>query len=218
MVEPRPEHRAKRRPAHRAPGHRRKVGPVALGLAVVPVLVIGGGATGAYWTGSDTVETGSLTAGTLDVVLNGDTDDDVTLTGLAVSDLLPGDARASTLAVSNVGLEASVRTTVTGRATGPLASSLQVELYDNGTAATPGSSTTGYTGTCTGTRVAGPVALGGTDTSLVSVAASAALPALAPGASRTMCVRVVLPAAAPISAQGQTASITLTLVGRSVVR
>lgn len=203
---------------HRArPGARRLMAPATLLVAVVLGLTWGGGVTGAYWTESATVSPGTVEAGTLDVVLNGDSDDDVSLTGLAVADLLPGESRAATIAVANVSQQAPVRLSVQGRASGTLAPALRVQLFDGGTATNTGNGSTGYSGACSGTSVAGPSALTASDSTLVSVAASDARPAIAAGGTRSLCVRVSLPATAPESFS-QSATIVLTVTGRSVVR
>ncbi len=203
---------------HRArSGSRRLILPSALVVLAAVGLVGGGGVTGAYWTESTSVPAGVVSAASLDVTVNGEADDDVTLSGLAVADLLPGESRAANISVANISQQAPVRLSVQGRATGTLAPALRVELFDGGTATNVGNGSVGYSGSCAGTAVAGPTALGPADATLVSVADSDARPAIAPGATRSLCVRVSLPATAPDSFS-QTGTIILTVTGRSVVR
>jgi predicted ribosomally synthesized peptide with SipW-like signal peptide len=199
-----------------APRRGRRLGGLVLMALTACLTLLGATGTAAYWSVDDTVSPATLRAGTLDVVLNGDADDDVALATLDVPDLLPGDSRAATLTVVNASDRARLRYTVTGQGSGLLLPNLRVELY-TGTATNTGSTTTGYASGCSGAVLTGPVTLTTASTSLLGVAASDARPALAPTNGETLCVRVSLPVDAPQVAQGRSGAVSFLVTGRSVV-
>jgi len=199
-----------------APRRGRRLGWLVLIAATACLTMLGATGTAAYWSTDDSISPGTLQAGTLDVVLNDDPDDDVALTTLNVPDLLPGDSRAATLTVVNASDRARLRYSVTGQGSGLLLPNLRVELY-TGTATNTGSTTTGYASACSGALLTGPVTLTTTSTSLLDVAASDARPSLAPTSGETLCVRVSLPVDAPQVAQGRSGAVSFLVTGRSVV-
>ncbi|WP_229051185.1 hypothetical protein [Aeromicrobium sp. Leaf350] len=204
------EHRARTRP-------RRRLARAAVGAVVLFLLVTGTNATGAYWTGSATVTLPTLSSGTLDIGLNGSASDTVALSGLTITDMLPGDSRAATLTVSNIGVESRLRFTVAGRGTGTIATSLQVQLF-SGTATNTGNGTVGYSSSCSGASLGPAVTLATSDTTLLTVAASNAMAAIAPNGTQNVCAQVSLPQTATQGAQPRTGTVVLVVTGRSVVR
>lgn len=184
---------------HRAERHRSGRLRAALGLGVVASLGVGG--TWAHWTDEVSVTGTRLTAGTVDLKVNGQ--DAVSgYTALTLSAMVPGNSAAAVLTVTNAGT-APVKYTATSTATNADGKGLGAALRAKVTAdaAVTG---TAPAATCAGTALAGSgTTLGG---SLLSTGRL-----LAPGASGSLCVQVTLPDAAPSSLQGATTDVVLTL-------
>jgi predicted ribosomally synthesized peptide with SipW-like signal peptide len=175
----------------------------ALGLGVV--LTVGVTSTFAYWTDSITVSGATITAGTIDLKVNGN--DTVTgFTTLNISTMVPGNSTAAVLTIANTGtapLKYTGSTTATNADGKNLAGALTVKV--TGDTATSG---TAPAVACAGTALAGAgTTLNG---SLLSSGRQ-----LAAGASEKVCVQVTLPAAASTSLQGATTSVVVTLTGTS---
>lgn len=191
---------------------------VLVAVAVVSLLTVR--FTEASWTGADVVAPGPLAAGNLQVQLSptpgGTASDSVTLGGFGIGDMLPGDSRAAIVSVRNSSVQTPLTFRVRARATtADLATALRIQVWLGGTASSTGSSTTGYSGSCSSTTALGPqTALAVTDTSLTTGSTGP----LAPAATQDVCVRVSLPADAPQQAQGRSSTITLTVDARSEVR
>ena len=73
-----------------------------LGLTIAALLIIGiiGGGTFAYFSDTETSVSNTLTAGTLDLNINGG---DIAITTLSVSDVAPGDSGSDNSTIANVG-------------------------------------------------------------------------------------------------------------------
>lgn len=73
-----------------------------IGLTVAALLIIGiiGGGTFAYFSDTETSVSNTLTAGTLDLNINGG---DIAVTTLSVSDVAPGDSGSDNSTLANIG-------------------------------------------------------------------------------------------------------------------
>ncbi|MBO3665107.1 hypothetical protein [Microbacterium stercoris] len=188
--------------------------PTGIGAVLVAgtLLLWGGQTTAATWSGAASAEAGGLTHGTLDLRWNDDADDAVALADWGLSGMLPGDSRAVTITVSNPSLASSLAYDVHARATNPaLAPQLTLELFLEGTATNTGSAATGFSGSCSGTSLGSAQPLTTGDAPYGAVAGP-----VAPGASHTLCARIVFVSTAPASVQGQTAQVVLTALVRQL--
>jgi hypothetical protein len=179
---------------------------------VATVLIAHLPGTGAFWAGGTTVDAGPVSSGRLDVKVAADgsaAGDSVTLGSFGLSDMLPGDSRAATITVTSASIEAPLSFDVRARATtAGLGDVLRIQLWEGG-------STVGWSGTCSGgTALGAESTLGLSDATLTS----SRVGPLQPGATRTLCVRVSLPATAPASAQGLSSTISLSFDAVSVAR
>jgi hypothetical protein len=186
---------------------------------VATVLIAHLPGTGAFWAGGTTVDAGPVSSGRLDVKVAADgsaAGDSVTLGSFGLSDMLPGDSRAATITVTSASIEAPLSFDVRARATtAGLGDVLRIQLWEGGSASSTGSSTVGWSGTCSGgTALGAESTLGLSDATLTS----SRVGPLQPGATRTLCVRVSLPATAPASAQGLSSTISLSFDAVSVAR
>lgn len=164
-------------------------------------LVLGVGATGtmAYWSDNATVSGATFTAGTLDLQLNDEVDDDYAFTTLNASDLIPGSSVAATLNVQNKSQGASFTYAMSASATNGdgknLAGTLTLIVRAGGTS-------TGTT--CTGgTAVISRTGLAGGAVTFPNT--------LAPSGADSLCFQVGLPAGAPASVQGASTAATFTV-------
>lgn len=205
-------HRAAKRPG----GPRRVLSAL---MAVLGAVVLLGSVQGtfAFWSDEASMSTGSLTAGTLDVTLDGNLAGRAndggtwTQTTFALDAMLPGESRATSFAVRNAGTS-GLTYAVAGSATGALAPALRFSVYAGGAAANTGTAAAGNrAGSCAGAAVATDVTL---------AAASAVLTAtrrtLASGASEQVCVIARLTLDAANGMQGATATATFAFNGRQV--
>ncbi|MCL8027367.1 SipW-dependent-type signal peptide-containing protein [Nocardioides bruguierae] len=199
-------------PAHRARSsgrtHLRRAAWL-LGLALVALLVVR--PTWAAWTDSAQLTGTTVTAGTLDLRLDGA--DSRATTTLSMPVMVPGSSSAELVSVQNNGT-AKLTWTFSGSLSGTgasayaSASALTVTVRSGATVSGSGSAAT-----CSGgTALASSVALGTTSTSLVTAQGP-----LAAGGSTSVCVQVTLDAAAPSTLMGATASVALTAGASSVV-
>lgn len=193
------------------PGRRRARrahdGGVRALLSLGLVAAVGASGTLAYWTDSVTVSGTTLSAGTLDLRVNGS--DTVTgFTTMNIATLVPGNTTAAVLTVTNNGT-APLRYSLDAAATNAdgkgLGAALTVKITAD--AATTGSSPSV---TCAGS------ALAGSGSAFAADLVPAASPRqLAAGASETLCVQATLPSNAASSLQGATTDVTFTATGRS---
>jgi predicted ribosomally synthesized peptide with SipW-like signal peptide len=191
----------------------------ALGLLVVPAAM----GTMAYWTDTATVDSGSITAGSMDLQLQtpasgsswvhqgaGTTTTDAVLT---ISNLTPGESQAFNFAARNVGrppftYQATVArggtwTFVDSAGGGPVT----VRFYAGASARASNTSTYPRAGTCTGTaQAAGAVRVGASSATVVPTRP------LASGASEQLCVVVAMAADAVTANQGRQGTIQLAFV------
>lgn len=174
-----------------------------LTTAVALLLTVGGAGTLGWWNDTATVQGAALSAGTLDVEVDGVEGNPTahTWTALTMADMAPGEARAAQLIVANAG-STPFTWSVTGRSTGTLTGALDLLARAGGTVTTDAtyprvdtcSGSGGTVGALTGAHA--PVDVGGTLT-------------LVPGAQTTLCVVVTLRADAAGSYQGATGAVEL---------
>lgn len=211
-------HRARRRPwPRRVSGRSRAL----LSLAAVGALAVGMGTQGtfAYFTDKATATTGSFTAGTLDVTLNGS----ASTTGLAnnpgtttvasftLGTMVPGESVATTIAVASAGSVPFVYT-VSGTAPGTLATGLAFSVYAGTANAATGTQAAGTRAqTCSGTALATNVVLAATSTPLVSTARN-----LAAAGSENLCVIATLSTSAANALQGATTTANIVFDAKQV--
>ena len=202
MREPR---RTERPGRHRR--RRRGAGPLSAGVAALGLVLLATGRTAAFWTDEGSVTGTSLTAGTIDLRVDGQ-DVVVGYASLSASAMVPGSSRAAVLVVANAGT-AALSWTATTTATDPGGRGLAgyVTVRATGDAATAGS---GTAMTCPGPALVGSGS--SLNASLVSTPRR-----LDPGGSETLCVQLTLSATAPSSLQGATTTIELVVTGTSAV-
>lgn len=191
-------------------------------LSLGVLAALGATSTSAYWTDEASVTSGPISSATLDLTAGPSTGSEfLTGTGpnnwsyaaLTLTDMVPGESVSKTVVVRNSGtapfkFNATVQSSTNDLTSG--SSGLQVVIVDQSTAAAP-------TGTQAGGDRAGGCT-GGTQvfSGFVSTTASGnILPAdvalATAGATRSLCVRVVLNSAAPNSLQGKTTTVVLSL-------
>ncbi len=204
------------RRAVRAAGRRRARGRQGLvrGLPLRAVLslglVAGVGATGtyAYWTDSVAVSGTTISAGTIDLKVNG-SDTVTSYTTMNLSTMVPGNTVAGVLTVTNSGtapLHYYVDSAASNGDGKGLGAALTVKV--TGDSATTGSSPSV---TCAGSALAGT----GTSFSSSLVGSSGSPRLLAAGASETLCVQASLASNASTSLQGATTNVTFAFSGTS---
>ncbi len=177
-------------------------------LTKTRLLLCGTALTGVIWAGtfatfSDSGTAGStFTAGTVDLLISGDTDDAYAFTSIEMGNMKPGDAKYAPLTLANSGTLGFSYSMATS-ATNPDSKNLRDQL-------TLESRLVANTAACDSAGV-------GFDASLTTVTASGALSAaavssrtLAAGASEVLCFKVQLPSAAGDGYQGATTTATFT--------
>lgn len=187
------------------------------------------GATGtmAYWTDEATVVTSSIQTGTLDLTagpttgaefLSGTGPNSWSFTAFTMSDIVPNESLSRTVVVRNSGsaafrFNATVVTSTNDLTSG--SAGLQVQVYDNSTAATAtGSQTNGNrAGDCTGGTLVYTQFV--STTSTTSVFATPVTLASS-GSTRNLCVRAQLNSTAPNSLQGKSTAITMSFTATQV--
>jgi predicted ribosomally synthesized peptide with SipW-like signal peptide len=178
-------------------------------------VLVGVGVTGtfAFWTDDVAISGTSLTAGTLDLQVNGA--DAATTTTLSMADMVPGSSSAEVLTVENNGT-APLKYAMTGGLTGTdaaafsAATALKLTVVVGGT-----KSGTGNSSTCTGgTATLGPAAL--TTTTSTPIIGTGRGPLAASG-TEALCFQVTLDPTAPSTLQGKSATATFTVTGTSDV-
>lgn len=197
---------------HRAERERRGLAALPLGalLAVGFVGTLGGAGTLAYWNDTSTVQGGTVTAGSLDVKVDGQQGNPSSYAwkALQMTNMAPGERVAASLPISNAGTTPFTYA-VTGAATGVPASGVAsmlpqvtVKAYVGATASAR-ATTYPRKETCSGGTEALTVVL---DETTEPVVPSGAV--LAPGESTTLCVTLELAQAAPNDVQGATMTPT----------
>jgi len=174
-------------------------------LALGILACLGSVGTLAAWTRSATIPGDTVTAGSVDLLLNG-SDGPVAVTSMNLAGMLPGNSTAASLYISNAGFS-PLEYTAVSTATNPdgkgLANSIVLKV--TGATVTSGSAPAK---SCAGTALPGSgTAFNGDLLSQPRV--------LQPGESEDVCVMATLASAAPSSVQGGTTTATLTFQGRS---
>lgn len=173
---------------------------ILAGMAVL-VMLVSASTTGALWQDQAAVDAGSVTSGSLVLLVEGQ-EETYVFTGLTASNLVPGQSVRAPLSISNGGSTDMVYglTAVTTAAAGPadeaLAASLRLTVTDDAA--------------CNGpqTQDAGLPFQAPMDT-----AATFAGRELAPSAFETLCIEVELDANAPIAAASGSTAATFTFRG-----
>jgi predicted ribosomally synthesized peptide with SipW-like signal peptide len=176
-------------------------------------VVLGFGAVGtaAYWTDQATLASTTFQTGTLDLKLDGNLPGQggsYTKTSLGLTDMIPGESVAVTVAVSNAGT-VGFKYTAKAYNTGGLSSGLRWTVVANSTASNSGSASAGNrTGTCgSGTTTASAVTLStnsGSPTTVIGTART-----LASTAAENVCIIGAVASSADNSLQGTSATGTL---------
>lgn len=215
---------------HVRPALRRRSGRTRMWLSLGLALGLGSVGTMALWSTTVTAVPGTVTAGQLDVLVNGvlsgqaNRDGTTTMTW-SVTNLLPGESQAYALPVSNGGVSTiPLDVRLSAYASGALGPALRVQVYRSGTPTnTGGSASTPLashyrTGTCTGTA-AGSAQAVGTSAATATVVDATKVP-LTVGASTTYCVIVSMDSAATTynTAAYRDAKATLSIVVRGTQR
>ncbi len=192
----------------------------ALALLAAVVLGVSGASTYAYWQDSARVTTGAITAGTLDLQVDGAAVGQGTpyaKTSVTANNLYPGERVAYPLEIRNVG-GASVRYSATvtrgeSPAWGYDSTAITLQVFVGAT--TSAGTTYPRNGSCQGTAL---------NTSPLAVAASGAPQQvftgrgpLGGGATETLCLLVAMPVAAANVNQGKTGALAIDLVAEQVV-
>jgi len=188
-------------PRRRQPGRIRAV--LTLGAAL-GVAAIG---TGAYWTDQAKLAPGPISAGTLDLTLDGDLagpGGTHAETALSLDDMLPGESVAADVRVQNDGT-VDLQYMAVATAGGGLASGLTFQVFPGGHARNGGSAADGdRSGACSGARSFGPALLTDTPETVISPPRR-----LGVGQSETVCIVAELPSAADNALQGASAVATV---------
>lgn len=185
--------------AHRAErAHSRQGRPLpALLLALVALLgATGGLGTLAYWNDVEAVRGGTITAGSLDLTVDG-VQGPYTWSALTMEQMAPGESLAADLTIRNAG-STPFTVVMSGTATGGLATHLTVTAHVGGTA----TSVDLYPRkeTCGGAPASATRTLGVDPQDLATTGTVG--PTTGPGSSITICVVLTLPSDVPLAAQG----------------
>lgn len=187
------------------PRHPRPWTPVVVAL-VGALGLVGGLGTQAYWSDVETVSGATVTSGSLDLQVAGQ--DSYTWTALSIANMAPGESLAEALTLTNAGTT-PFTVSITGAASASLDALRQAMLVTvtRGGGVVAGSAVYPRGEGCSGTTTYGPapVAIAGTPVLGPS-------DPVAPGGSLTICVRLLLDAAADNTTQGDdyTPSFTIT--------
>ena len=168
---------------------------------VVLVLLVSTSTTGALWHDQSTVDAGSVTSGSLTLLVGGQ-EETYVFTALTASNLVPGQSVRAPLTISNGGSTdmtyglTAVTTATAGPADEALAASLRLTVTDDAVCEAPQTQDAGLpfkapldaTATFTGRE-------------------------LAPSSFETLCIEVELDANAPITAASGSTAATFTVRG-----
>ncbi|WP_247046499.1 hypothetical protein [Arthrobacter rhizosphaerae] len=167
---------------------------------VVLVMLVSTSTTGALWQDQSAVDVGSISSGSLTLLVGGQ-DETYVFTALNASNLIPGQSVRAPLSISNggstnmtYGLTAST-TAAAGPADEALAASLRVTVTDNAACDAPQ------------IQVAGLPFQAPLDTATFTGRE------LAPSSSESLCIEVELDANAPITAASGSTAATFTFRG-----
>lgn len=183
---------------------------MVLGLTSVSTL--------AYWTDEAQLTTGTIQAGSLDLlILDGRLDGQggsVTNTAMSATAMIPGESFAFTVPVQRKANTAGFALTATGTAAGGLSPHVQWSVYE-GTAGTQTTNANGIrSNTCSGTQLSTNVTLDGTAKPLIPTATPVNLGGTT--FSKNLCFRVAMPAGTGNTAQGTTGTATFSLTANQL--
>lgn len=202
-------------------GHGRTRALLTLGL----MAALGVTSTAAYWVDSGTVTGATISTGTLDLTagattgaenLGGSGPNNWNSGQLSISNLVPGESVAASFVVRNSGTaplryNAKVRSTTNDLTSGT--TGLQVQVFDNGAASNTGTqASSNRTGSCTGTSVFN----GSVSTTPTGSLLSPEPQLTTTGATRTLCVKAMLPTTAPSALQGKSTQVVVELTATQV--
>jgi len=175
---------------------------LVLGLTSVSTL--------AYWTDEAQMTTGSIQAGSLDLlILDGKLEGQggsITHAAMSATAMVPGESFAFTVPVQRKAGTTGFTLTATGTASGGLSPHVQWSVFE-GTAGTQSTNGSGIrSNTCTGTALTSGVTLDGTAKPLITTAAPVNLGGST--FSKNLCFRVTMPSATGNGAQGTTGTAT----------
>lgn len=179
---------------------------IVLGLTSVSTL--------AYWTDEAQMTTGTIQAGSLDMLINNNLPGQGGTwanSAMTASNMIPGDSFAFTVPIQRAPNTAAFAVTATGTASGELAPHLRWSIHE-GTAGTSTTNTaTGIrSNTCSGTQLSSNVALSGTAATLIPAANAVNLGGTT--FSKNLCIRVSMPTDTGNAAQSKsgTAAVNFT--------
>lgn len=193
-------------------------------LCLGVLAALGVTSTSAYWTDDASITSGPITSATLDLTagpstgsefLSGLGPNNWTYSTLTLTDMIPGESVSKTVVLRNSGsapfrFNATVKTSTNDLFSA--AQGLQVVIFDQSAAASQTGTQAGgnRAGTCTGASQVQVYS------DFVSTTASAnVFPSdvtlATNGATRSICVRVVLSSSAPNGLQGKTTTVVLNL-------
>lgn len=200
---------------HAAPRARRHGALVAATVCALLAVALGVHGTYAFWTDQATMSGGTITAGAVDIALDGklvgssNSGGTWSNTSLGLSAMVPGESQSSSFAVSNAGT-APLTYSVDATGSGTLSTALRFSVYVGGAATNSGSAATGSRlGRCDGTALVTGVTLSSVPTTVTAVRRS-----LPVGSSETVCLLVALDAGAANSLQGATGSAAFVFAAR----
>lgn len=168
---------------------------------VVLVMLVSTSTTGALWNDQSTVDAGSVTSGSLTLLVGGQ-EETYVFTSLNASNLVPGQAVRAPLNISNGGTTdmvyslAAIATAAAGPADEALAASLRLTVTDDAACSAPQ------------TQDAGLPFQAPLDTTATFTGRE-----LAPSSSESLCIEVELDANAPATAASGSAAATFTFRG-----
>lgn len=163
-------------------------------------VLVGAGWAGTFATFTDEgIARSTFTAGTVDLLVDGEGDDDYAFTAIEMSNMKPGDVKYAPLTIENDGTLAFTYTMATSISDDLSDLADQLTLGIKVVASTAACDAAGYTASATTATVSG----------LLSAAAIASRP-LAAGTSEVLCYRVELPSTVDNTFQGATATAAFT--------
>lgn len=171
-------------------------------------LLCGGALLGMIWAGtfatfSDSgTASSTFTAGTVNLLVGGEADDDYAFTSIEMSNMKPGDVKYAPLTIANtgtLGFTYSMATSATNVGTTGLRDQLQLGIKKVANAAACDSAGVGYDASLEVLKVDGSLSAG-----------SIASRSLIAGSSEVACFRVELPSGSGDAFQGATTTATFT--------
>jgi len=167
--------------------------------------------TFAYFSDSVTISGTTFTSGTLDMTVNSEADDDYTWAALSLGDMVPGESRAASVTVQNVGT-VPLTYTATATGSGALLPGLIFRIYVGGSHT---NTTTNIlkTGSCAGTQLGQDIVLTDPDQAVISDVNKQRINnnTGVGDDTQTLCVVAALPSTVGNQYQTTSAGVTLTL-------